>query len=162
MRYSKELKATVLQRMMAPGNEAIGVLAREFNVTEATLYAWRREALKAGAVVGSTGAAPEQWSGAAKFAVVLETASLPQAELAEYCRCKGLYIEQVQAWRAQCEAAFDPASGGSSAAAAKVERKRIRELEKELSRKEKALAETAALLVLRKKAAAIWGEKEEE
>ncbi len=111
------------------------------------------------------GRPPKQWSGAAKFAVVLETASLPQAELAEYCRCKGLYIEQVQAWRAQCEAAFDPALGGSNAAAAKVERKRIRELEKvekELSRKEKALAETAALLVLRKKAAAIWGVQEEE
>lgn len=58
--------------MMAPGNEAIGVLAKEFNVTEATLYAWRREALKAGAGVGGTGAVPEQWSGAAKFAVVLE------------------------------------------------------------------------------------------
>ena len=152
MGYPKELKAMVLQRMMAPGNETIGVLAKEFNVTEATLYAWRREALKAGAVVGGTGAVPEQWSGAVKFAVVLETASLPQAELAEYCRRKGLYIEQVQAWRSQCERAFE----------VKVERKRIRELEKELHRKEKALAEAAALLIHRKKAAAIWGEKEEE
>lgn len=162
MRYPKELKAMVLQRMMAPGNETIGVLAKEFNVTEATLYAWRREALKAGAVVGGTGSVPEQWSGAVKFAVVLETASLPQAELAEYCRRKGLYIEQAQAWRSQCEGAFDSAAGGSNAAAVKVERKRIRALEKELSRKEKALAEAAALLILRKKAAAIWGEKEEE
>jgi transposase-like protein len=42
VRYSKELKATVLQRMMAPGNEAVGVLAKEFNVTEVALYAWRR------------------------------------------------------------------------------------------------------------------------
>ena len=162
MGYPKELKAMVLQRMMAPGNETIGMLAKEFNVTEATLYAWRREALKAGAVVGGTGAVPEQWSGAVKFAVVLETASLPQAELAEYCRRKGLYIEQVQAWRSQCEGAFEPAAAGSNAAAVKVERKRIRELEKELHRKEKALAEAAALLILRKKASAIWGEKEEE
>jgi transposase-like protein len=162
VRYSKELKAAVLQRMMAPGHEAIGTLAKEFNVTEATLYAWRREALKAGAVMGGTGAVPEQWSGAAKFAVVLETASLPQAELAEYCRRKGLYIEQIQAWRAQCEGAFDSAASGPNAAAVKVERKRIRALEQELKRKEKALAEAAALLILRKKAAAIWGEKEEE
>lgn len=162
MRYSKELKATVLQRMMAPGNEPISALGQEFNVTEATLYAWRREALKAGAVIGGHGAVPDQWSGSAKFAVVMETAALPQAELAEYCRRKGLYVEQVQAWREQCEAAFSPAAAGAKAAAVKSERKRIRELEKELARKEKALAETAALLVLRKKAAAIWGEKEEE
>ena len=51
-----------------------------------------------------------------------------------------------------------PISTGS----AKAEQKRIRELEKDLRRKEKALAETAALLVLRKKAAAIWGENEAE
>ncbi|MBK7849403.1 MAG: hypothetical protein IPJ73_21395 [Zoogloea sp.] len=58
--------------------------------------------------------------------------------------------------------AVEPAAAGSNAAAVKVERKRIRELEKELHRKEKALAEAAALLILRKKAAAIWGEKEED
>ncbi len=57
---------------------------------------------------------------------------------------------------------FHPTETGENAAAVKVERKRIRELEKELHRKEKALAEAAALLILRKKTAAIWGEKEEE
>jgi hypothetical protein len=47
-------------------------------------------------------------------------------------------------------------------AQSKEDKKRIRQLEKELQRKEKALAETAALLVLRKKVQAIWGDKEED
>ena len=162
VKYPRELKEKVLMRMMAPGNESISTLAEEFNITEASLYAWRREALKAGVVAPGDGNIPEHWSGAAKFAVVLETAALPQADLAEYCRRKGLFLEQVRAWRTQCETAFDPASAKATAATSKADRKRIRELEKELRRKDSALAETAALLVLRKKLAAIWGEKEEE
>jgi hypothetical protein len=55
-----------------------------------------------------------------------------------------------------------PAAAGSKAASAKVDRQRIRELERDLGRKDRALAETAALLILRKKAAAIWGEDEAE
>jgi hypothetical protein len=57
--------------------------------------------------------------------------------------------------------AFDPAAAGSKANSAKADRQRIRELEKDLGRKDRALAETAALLILRKKAAAIWGERDE-
>ncbi len=163
MKYSQELKAKVVGRMMAPGNEAIGELSKEFNVTVATLYNWRKEALQSGVVAPGDGQGAENWSGSAKFAVVLETASLAEAELSAYCRSKGLFVEQVRAWRAQCESAFGPPAGGPKADSATVqERKRIRELERELQRKEKALAETAALLVLRKKAAAIWGEKEAE
>lgn len=71
------------------------------------------------------------------------------------------YVEQVQAWREPCEAACQPAAAGARGAAAQADRKRIRELEKALARKERALAETAAWLVLRKKAAAIWGEEAE-
>ena len=162
MGYPKELKQKVLSRMMAPGNEAVSTLAREFNVTEATLYAWRRNALEAGVAAPGDGRNAEQWTGAAKFAVVLETASLAEAELGEYCRARGLFPEQVRSWRGVCESAFDPAEGGPKADSAKADRRRIRELERDLGRKDRALAETAALLVLRKKAAAIWGEGKDE
>lgn len=60
------------------------------------------------------------------------------------------------------EEAFEPAAAGSKASSAKADRERIRELERDLGRKDRALAEAAALLILRKKAAAIWGEDEAE
>ena len=72
MRYPKELKQKVLSRMMAPGNETVSVLARAFNVTEATLYAWRRVALEAGVAVPGDGRNAEQWAGPAKFAAPLQ------------------------------------------------------------------------------------------
>lgn len=156
MKYPKQLKEQALARMMAPGNEPVALLSRALNVTEGTLYAWRREALAAGVLSPGDGRNAEAWSGKAKFAAVLESAALGEAELGEYCRAKGLYPEQLRAWRQTCESAFE------CALPAKPQRKRLGELERELRRKDKALAEAAALLVLRKKAVAIWGESEDE
>ena len=161
MRYPKELKEQVLKRMMPPVNEPVAELSAHFNVTTATLYNWRREALLAGVVAPGKGRAGGDWRAQAKFAVVLETAAVAEGERGEYCRAKGLYPEQVAAWREACEAAFLPAAAGEKAASQAADKKRIRQLERELLRKEKALAEAAALLVLRKKAAAIWGEDED-
>jgi len=153
-----------VRKMMPPTNATVAALSQEYGVTEGTLYAWRKEALESGMAAPGNGRNAEAWTSKAKFAVVLEAASLAEAELGEYCRAKGLYPEQVRGWRSVCESAMEPAASatGSMAAARKNDQKRIRELEKDLRRKERALAETAALLVLRKKAAAIWGEQEDE
>ena len=99
---SEGTEAKVLSRMMAPRNEAVSVLAREFNITTATLYGWRQIALKGGVAAPGDGRNAEEWRGSAKFAVVLETAALAEAELGEYCRARGLFPEQVRSWRAVC------------------------------------------------------------
>ena len=107
---------------------------------------------------------PEGWSARDKFAAVLETAAFNEAELAEYCRAKGIYPEQLSQWRKACEKAndWDRESNRRLKTEKKADRQRIRKLEQELRRKEKALAEAAALLVLQKKAQAIWGDPEDE
>ena len=95
----------------------------------------------------------EDWDSASKFAVVVETAGLSEGGLAEYCRSKGLYIEQVRTWRAACEQAnaLEEQQTEVNRQHRAADRRRIKELERELHRKEKALAEAAALLVLAKK-----------
>jgi len=97
-----------------------------------------------------------------KFAVVIESASLNEVELSEYCRRKGLYPEQIQAWRKTCLQANASATPKVDQTQVRAQAKQIKQLEAELRRKEKALAETAALLVLQKKVQAIWGEPEDE
>ncbi|MEM5433270.1 conserved protein of unknown function (plasmid) [Cupriavidus taiwanensis] len=95
----------------------------------------------------------------------METAPLSEAELSEYCRRKGIQPEQIRQWRAACEQAnakAPPRAGMAQLREEAVAKKRIRDLERELKRKDAALAETAALLVLRKKAEAIWGRDEED
>ena len=115
--------------MMAPGSETVPALSREFKVTEATLYAWRRSALEAGKAPPGDGRNAERWSGPAKLAVVLETAALAEAEVGEYCRGRGLFPERVRSWRAVCEEACAPASAGAQACSAKADRQRIRDEE---------------------------------
>ena len=114
--------------------------------------------------VPGSGKNAEEWSSEDKFAVVLETAALNATELAEYCRRKGLFAEQIAAWRSACMSANASVAQQTRGqqAQAKEDKKRIRQLEKDLQRKDKALAEAAALLILRKKAQAIWGDKEED
>lgn len=164
MNYSSELKEALLRRMLPPNNESITKISREEGISEQTLRNWRDKARADGTAAPGTDAVPDDWSTQDKFLIVVETASMSEAELAEYARKKGLYVEQIKAWRDACM----NANGGVAKQAAELSKKlkeserANRQLQKELERKEKALAETAALLVLRKKADAIWGDPEEE
>ena len=163
-RYSEELKASVIQRMMPPNNVPIAQLVKETGITDATLYTWRKKMRAQGVPVPGDGQNPEQWRSEDKFAVVLETAALNETELSEYCRKKGLFPEQVAQWKQACLTANAEAveQRKQLAEERKLDKKKIKSLVRELNRKEKALAETAALLVLAKKARAIWGEREDD
>lgn len=162
-RYNKEFKSKIQQRMLPPNNETVSQIAKETGVSEATLYKWRTQA-RANGYVAPNNKRAEQWTTKDKFAIVMETAALSQIELSKYCRTKGLFVEQVEAWRDACM----QANGGVAEQASQLQ-KELRNKEREnktlardLKRKEAALAETAALLVLRKKAQDIWGDPEDD
>ena len=162
--YSDERKAAVMAQLLPPHNRPVSAIAAEQGISEQTLYNWRNQARKQGESVPGSGKNGSKnssdWSGQAKLAVVIETASLSEAELGQYCRGHGLYPEQVQQWKRDCVSGM--ASGGLQQRVQQRQRKddnkRIKALQRELNRKDKALAETAALLVLRKKLNALWDE----
>ncbi len=163
-RHSEELKQSVLKKMMPPESRTVAALSRETGVTETTLYNWRHVARKAGAVMPDRGQQKaEEWDSEAKFAVVLETAGLNEEALATYCRSKGLYGEQARICRAVCAQANArrEVEAATQAQKHKTDRRRIKELERELSRKENALAEAAALLVLAKNYRALPQQEED-
>ncbi|RBO98149.1 transposase [Rossellomorea aquimaris] len=164
VRYSQEQKEAIVKRMMPPNNEAVAQISKEEGITEVTLYKWRKEARAAGVATPGNGQTSDKWSSQDKFLIVMETFAMNETELAEYCRKKGLYREQIEAWRTVCLQANGQVYDQSKQlkGSLKEEQKRAKQLEKELQKKEKALAEAAALLLLRKKAQAIWGDDEEE
>jgi transposase-like protein len=164
MRYSSERKEAVLRKMMPPHNRPIPQLALEESISEATLYNWRKQARNKGLLLPDGDLNPEGWTDRDKFAAVIESAAFNGAEISEYCRKKGIYPEQLAQWRKACENAndWDRETSRHLKNEQKADRKRIHHLERDLRRKERALAETAALLVLRKKAEAIWGDTEDE
>lgn len=162
--YSQERKAAILQKMAPPQSLTVAEVARQEGISSGTLYNWRKAARERGAVLPSRSTAPGQWSSEEKFRVVLETASLSEAEFSEYCRSKGLQPEWVEAWRKACMGAnaSSEEQQRQSRQAVKAERQQVKKLKSELKYKDKALAETAALLTLSKKAKAIWGPKDED
>ena len=102
MGYPKERKEAVLKKMMPPHNKPIPELADEEGISIGTLYNWRNQARRNGQLLPDADLSPEGWSSQDKFAAVLETATLNEAELAEYCRKRGLYPEQIQTWKQAC------------------------------------------------------------
>lgn len=164
IRYTEEKKAAVLKRMMPPESGSVAKLSVELGISESCLYYWRMKARQKGTLMPDSPQPPEQWSSANKFTVVLETARMTEAELSTYCRQKGLFVEQVKTWRQICEDANLRAEKmrKDSRQESKIDKQRIHVLERELQRKEKALAEAAALLILRKKLDAFYSEAEDK
>ncbi|MDP4830659.1 MAG: IS3 family transposase, partial [Cyanobium sp. MAG_04] len=117
-------------------------------------------------VVPSSEKEPEGWSAADKFTLVLESAGLNATELSGYCRERGLFPEQVERWRqaaqdANAKPVLTMAEQKELEKLRAQDQREIKALKKELQRKEKAMAEMAALLVLRKKWEAFCSEDAE-
>ena len=100
-RYSEGLKYSIVRKMRPPESRPVKDIAKETGLSEATLYKWKKQA-KAKGLVAPSEQEPERWSTEDKFLIVMETAKFSQAERAEYCRQKGRFVEQIEAWRDAC------------------------------------------------------------
>ena len=144
-----------MARLLPPESAAVEVVSREVGVSVATLERWRAQALaEPGAMT-----AGQRWTPAARLEAVIATAAMDEATRSGWCREHGLYAADLEAWKCDAIAGLgDPRA--ASATEARQDRRRVKELERELHRKDKALAETAALLVLAKKLSAVFREDE--
>src|SRR5690606_21948032 len=129
--------SAILKKLLPPHNLSVAEVAREEGISEATLYNWRQKAKDQGVPVPGNQKSSDDWSPDAKFAVVVETAGLSESELGEYCRKKGLYPEQVKAWRAACinGTLSDAERRKQEREELKRYKKQIKQLERELNRK---------------------------
>jgi transposase-like protein len=159
--YSTGFKEAILKKLNQ-SELSVRKFSQQEGINLSTLYSWQKQFKTTGFSV-SKQIPSDQWSSEEKFTSVVETATLSEVELSEYCRRKGLYPEQIKAWKQACMSANDTDAKKTKKATAhsKTDKKQIKQLERELKRKEKALAETAALLVLGKKFDAYYAEKED-
>lgn len=155
-RYGQAFKERAVARLLPPESSSVEAVSREIGVGVATLERWRSEAL-------SMPASPRTWTAAARLEAVIATAAMDEAGKSAWCREKGLYPAELEKWRQSATAALaSPEDVRASPEQTRQSQKRIKELEREVKRKDKALAETAALLVLSKKLSAVFGEDADE
>jgi transposase-like protein len=162
-RYSEAVKADVRRRMSPPHRQSVAQISAELGIHVVTLYNWRKTWRLQGEVVPASEKDPEGWGATDKFTVVLETAGLNATELSAYCRERGLYPEQVERWRQASQDANEKPvltlkEQKELERLRAQDQKEIKRLKQELRRKEKALAEAAALLIASQKIQAFWGE----
>ena len=142
-RYSQEFKDRALARLLPPESASITTVSQEQGVSVATLERWRTEA--------------------ARLHVVITTAAMEEAERSAWCRKQGIYPSDLQQWRESATTALaQPEEARASPQQTRGDKRKIKELERDLRRKEKTLAEGAELLVLAKKVSAIFHKEEEE
>ena len=137
--YSKEFKESIIEKMMPPNSQSVAQIHRDTGINASTLYNWKNQYKSRGKAVPANPSNPEQWPGQDKLSVVIETAPLNEQALSEYCREKGLYVEQVERWKKDAISGYH----GSQTISADEHRelkqlkKKHQQIEKELRRKEK-------------------------
>ena len=155
-RYGQAVKDKAVARLLPPESASLVVVSREMGVSVGTLERWREDAQ-------TRPARGRAWTAAGRLEAVVTTAAMNEAELSAWCRSHGVYPQDLAKWRASATTALAaPEELRASPQATRADRKRIKELERELLRKDRALAETAALLVLSKKVQAIFSRGEDE
>jgi transposase-like protein len=160
MHYSEELRMKVVERALG-GSGTQDSLAEEFGVSRSSIQNWMRKHRASGATaLNRKDKRPQSWTKEERLEVLLGAHGLCEGELGAWCRERGIHTHHLAQWRRE----LVEGTGGKGAAAGEMRalRQEVSALKKELRRKDKALAETAALLVLKKKAASIWGEVEDD
>jgi transposase-like protein len=159
LRYSTKFKEKLVAKALGPDTSIAGT-ARSAGISKATLYTWVQQA-RMGSVTKrrNKGGRPRKtgrWSPEDKLRIISEASALKDEELGAFMRHEGLHEADLEEMRAAALAGLEPkvVQRGPSR-----EEKRIATLERELRRKEKALAEAAALLVLQKKFQALMEEE---
>lgn len=153
-RYGQSFKDRAVARLLPPESATLELVSKEVGIGAGTLQRWSDD-------IQSMPARGRAWTATAKLQAVITTAALSEADKSAWCREHGIYPLELDQWCASATTALEHHQDArASPQVMRKERKRIKELERELLRKDRALSETAALLVLSKKVAAIynWGE----
>ncbi len=164
MSYTQGFKTRMIQRMAGPERITANALSKEVGVAQPTLSRWLRE----GSLSEMTDKTPKQgrrtWTPAEKLRVVQQAAQLSDDELGVLLRREGVHASQLDEWTEAVKSASLAALTPPKRSRAKKspEQKKIHALEKELNRKDRALAEVTAILALKKRVQEIWGDGDDD
>ena len=158
MRYTEAFRKQSLEKVYSRGGRSVESVAEELNVNLWTLKNWMKTHKELStSKAGTTTKRPKDWSLAERLQMLLESHGKDEEALNAFCRERGIFRHHLGQWRE----AFETGTLQSNRSELRELKEANKGLKSELNRKEKALAEAAALLVLQKKYQALWEEKDE-
>ena len=164
-RYSAAFKNKMVEKLLRPNGPSACAVSREVGISQPTLSRWVREAGTLSDVSKKKSKSQKnskRWSAEERLRIVVQASELPEEELGAFLRREGVHTSQLERWGETARGALTGGQVSEARRQATRDRKRIQELERELRRKDKALAESAALLWLKKKAQVIWGDEDDD
>jgi transposase len=162
-RYSESVKASILAKAMASNTPSLLELAKENNMPYATLYSWKKQMVhQSDKENNASNQRPNDKSASQKLRCVIETIDKTTEEQAAYCRGNGIYPHHLELWQKQMLEGLGAQTGKAQKAEIQQNKSEVEQLKRDLHRKDKALAEVSALLILKKKANLLWGVDEDE
>ncbi len=165
MDYTEGFRERMVRRMGGSEGISANALSRELGISQPTLSRWLRDAGRLDFMTKSKKSQKKKsktarrWTAQERMRVVVESSGLTDSDLGAFLRREGLHSVQLEEWR---KSAVESLSPQRTRPQDSKDAKKIRVLEKELSRKDKALAEVTALLVLKKKLEEIWGDEDDD
>ncbi len=160
MRYTEGFKRSIVRKLLVPGAPSANAVAQETGISVQTIYNWLRT-LKDSVQMADHEKTPEEWTLPEKNIALMEAAALSPEEEGEWLRRKGLHSGHLTLWKKEVQEALTGIASGISVKERQDFKKQIKDLEKEIRRKDKALAEMSALIVLKKKLENLLGDEEE-
>ena len=155
--YTESFRQQALEKVFSRGNNSIRVVAEDLNMSLGTLRNWMKaERNRLQTRNGLQSKRPQDWSLADRLQILMESHGLDEEALNALCREKGIFRHHLEQW----QATFTAGGAADNRSQLRELKDTNRTLTRELNRKEKALAEAAALLVLQKKYRALWEEKD--
>lgn len=156
--YSESFKANVVQQYWLTEPHSITKCANKFGIAYATLQIWlQKESLRKRENMKQK----RTWSAQEKLRILFQSENLSEEESGAFLRKNGIYEATLQEWKQDCLESLGQPNKGQKRENQKLKTK-VQKLEKEVNRKDKALAESAALLVLSKKFQALWVDEEDD
>jgi len=161
MKYSRAIRLSVMAKILPPNRQSIRSVSREMGISEQTIRNWKAQSISGKLDQDSAEKSPGYYSSSEKYQVLMESARLSDEDLGHFLRERGLHSEHLTLWNQELRDMVKHKESRRDTER-KEDKKRIKELEKELARKEKALTEAAALLLLKKKYEALMEELGED
>lgn len=160
--YPAQVKSSVLAKALAPNAPSIVELAKECNIPYATIYSWITSMRRTKGIIQVNGPQrPKDKSAQDKLQAVLNTLDKTEAERSVYCRQHGIYMNHLDEWKKQILESLSAGNTKKHNAEYQLIINEVKQLRQDLLRKDKALAEVSALLILKKKADLLWGGNED-
>ena len=160
-KLSTEAKQAIVEKVLAKDGRTKGEIAKAYNIGYSTLSKWIKKYRDYGTInVHKSGSNNQALSASERFQHLIATAALDKAAIGVYCRENGLYSFKLTEWKAAFMTEKSTEKQHANIAELKALRIENKQLKHEVRRKDSALAEASALLILKKKAALIWGETE--